>query len=227
MTLRYSDRAEAGRLLAHALARHRDSACIVYALPRGGVAVGREVARVLHAPLDLMLVRKIGVPSQPELAMGAVADGTPPVVVLNDDIVAAVAPSPEIIAAAASRASAEIARRRALYLGGDTVLSAADRVAIVVDDGLATGATARAALRALKRQKPSRLILAVPVAPVETLAALKPEADEIVCLQAVADFISVGAYYRDFHQIEDAEVTALLAAAKAPPPAKEVETAAL
>jgi len=212
MTLRYADRAEAGRLLAQALGRHRDESCVIYALPRGGVPVAFEIARALHAPLDLMLVRKIGVPYQPELAIGAVADGVPPVVVLNDDIVAAVAPSESAIAAATERESAEIARRRALYLGGRPPFPATGRIAIVVDDGLATGATARAALRALKRQKPQRLILAVPVAPAETVAALKADADEIVCLQVVDDFIAVGAYYRNFLQVEDSEVTQLLAA---------------
>ncbi len=215
MTLRYADRAEAGRLLARSLLRHRGQPCVIYALPRGGVPVAVEVARALHAPLDLMLVRKIGVPYQPELAMGAVADGAPPVVVLNDDIVAAVMPSEAAIAAAVERESAEIARRRALYLGGRPPLSAAGRVAIVVDDGLATGATARAALRALKRQKPMRLVLAIPVAPAETVAALKPDADEIVCPQVLEDFIAVGAYYRNFRQVEDADVARLLAEARA------------
>lgn len=213
MTLRYADRAEAGRLLAQTLVRHRGEPCVVYALPRGGVPVAMEIARALLAPLDLMLVRKIGVPYQPELAMGALADGDPPVVVLNDDIVAAISPSEELIAAAIAREAAEIARRRVAYLGGRPPLSAAERIAIVVDDGLATGATARAALRALKRQKPRRLILAVPVAPAETVAALKPEADEIVCLQVVEDFIAVGAYYREFRQVSDDEVTRILAAA--------------
>ncbi len=216
MTLRYADRAEAGRLLAQSLGRHRDQPCVIYALPRGGVPIGYEIARALKAPLDLMLVRKIGVPYQPELAMGAVADGEPPVVVLNDDIVAAIGPGKELIAEATARESAEIARRRALYLGGRAPLSAAGRVAIVVDDGLATGATARAALRALKRQKPSRLILAIPVAPAETVAALKTEADEIVCPQIVEDFIAVGAYYRNFRQVEDDEVKRLLVAAATP-----------
>lgn len=215
MTLRYADRAEAGRLLAQSLARHRDQPCVVYALPRGGVPVAHEIARALHAPLDLMLVRKIGVPYQPELAMGAVADGDPPVLVLNDDIVDAIAPSKELIAEMTARESAEIERRRRLYLGGREPLPATDRVAIVVDDGLATGATARAALRALKRQKPARLILAVPVAPADTVSDLKAEADEIVCLQVVGDFIAVGAYYRDFQQVEDNEVTAMLAEATA------------
>ena len=214
MTLRYADRAEAGRLLAKSLLRHRGQSCVIYALPRGGVPVGFEIARALHAPLDLMLVRKIGVPYQPELAMGAVADGEPPVVVLNDDIVAAVAPSEGMVAEATRRESDEIARRRALYLGGQPPLSASGRVAIVVDDGLATGATARAALRALKRQKPARLVLAIPVAPAETVASLKPEADEIVCPQVLEDFTAVGAYYRNFRQVEDGEVIRLLAQAR-------------
>lgn len=213
MALRYADRGEAGRLLAQSLMRLRGQSCVIYALPRGGVPVAVEIARALTAPLDLMLVRKIGVPYQPELALGAVADGEPPVLVLNEDIAAAIAPGAPVLEAAVARETSEIARRRQLYLAGRAPVSATGRVAIVVDDGLATGATARAALRALRRQKPKRLLLAIPVAPAETVASLKSEADEIVCPQIVEDFLSVGAYYRDFRQVEDDEVVRIMAGA--------------
>src|SRR5512137_671410 len=152
--MRFADRTEAGRLLAARLLSRRPVDAVVYALPRGGVPVAAEVARALGAPLDLVLVRKLGAPGNPELALGAVVDGTEPETVLNEDIVAFTGAGEAFIAAARARELREIERRRALYLAGRAPLDPKGRTAIVVDDGLATGATARAALRALRRRAP-------------------------------------------------------------------------
>lgn len=208
--MRYEDRTEAGRLLGEALGSYASQQCVVYALPRGGVPVAVEVAQALSAPLDLILVRKIGVPFQPELALGAVADGDVPETVLNEDIVASLNADDGVIADAVKREMREIARRRDLYLSGQEPIRATGRVAFVVDDGLATGATARAALRTVRRRAPQRLILAIPVAPKSTVEALRAEADEVVCLQEIEKFPAVGVYYRDFRQIGDDEVVQLL-----------------
>lgn len=209
---RFASRREAGRLLAPRVAalRLRDPA--VYALPRGGVPVAAEVADALQAPLDLVLVRKIGAPGQPELALGAVVDGATPETVLNPDIVALTGATDAFIEAARRRELAEIERRRMRYLSGHPRIDPAGRDAVVVDDGIATGATARAALHALRRRGAARLVLATPVAPMETLRALRAEADEIVCLFEPAPFFGIGLFYRDFHQLTDDEVIGLLAA---------------
>jgi predicted phosphoribosyltransferase len=211
---RFADRAEAGRLLA---ARLRDAGLerpVVHALPRGGVAVAAEVARALDAPLDLLLLRKLGAPRQPELAIGAVVDGQGTAeTVLNPEIMRATGADEAYLAEAREAALAEIERRRRLYLAGRARPDPRGRAAVVVDDGLATGATARAALHALRRRGPARLVLAVPVAPPEAVAALRAEADEVVCLREPEPFWGVGAHYDDFHQLEDAEVIRLLDAA--------------
>lgn len=183
---------------------------MVYALPRGGVPVAAEIARALHAPLDLILVRKIGVPIQPELAMGAVVDGGSPVVVRNESVMAMARVSEEEFQKVCRRELSEIERRRKLYLGGRAPVSPENRVAIVVDDGIATGATMSAALRATRMRRPKKLVLATPVAPKEAIAELRGEADEIVCLEAPEDFGSVGYFYCDFAQTTDAEVIAAL-----------------
>jgi putative phosphoribosyl transferase len=211
--MRFADRTEAGRLLAARLLARRPVDAVVYALPRGGVPVAAEVARALGAPLDLVLVRKLGAPGNPELALGAVVDGAEPETVLNEDVAAITGATDAFIAAARTRELREIERRRALYLAGRAPLDPKGRTAIVVDDGLATGATARAALHALRRRGAARLILAVPVAPPPTLAALRPEADEIVSLVEEDIPRGIGAFYADFHQLDDEEVIALLAAA--------------
>jgi putative phosphoribosyl transferase len=211
----FVDRTEAGRLLAAQVLRLALDRPVVFALPRGGVPVAAEIARALHAPLDLVLVRKLGAPEQPELAVGAVVDGFAEAeTVLNPEVVAITGASAEYIAAAREQALAEIERRRELYLAGRERPDPRGRTAIVVDDGLATGATARAALHALRRRGPSRLVLAVPVAPPTTLAALRAEADEVVCLLEAEIFYGIGAFYTDFHQLEDREVIALLNAAR-------------
>ncbi|MBL8711149.1 MAG: phosphoribosyltransferase [Rhodospirillaceae bacterium] len=208
--MRFQDREDAGRQLAAALGHLRDADCIVYGLPRGGLPVALEVARALRAPLDVILVRKLCAPFNPELALGAVVDGEKPEIVLNQDIVDRLESSAEIIEAAAARELEEIRRRHKVYLCGHHQEQATGRNVIVVDDGLATGATARAALRALRRQNPRRLILAVPVAPREVAMALRAEVDELVCLREEDDFGAVGAFYRSFPQVSDAEVVGIL-----------------
>ena len=207
----FRDRAEAGRRLAEALAAYKDRRPVVLALPRGGAPVAAEIAAALDAPLDLVLVRKIGAPGQPELAMGAVVDGAPPIVARNEDVIEALGVSERQFAAACARELEEIARRRRRFLGDRRRAEVAGRAAIVVDDGVATGATARAALRAIRARAPGSLILAVPVAARDTIEALSDEADAIVCLSAPASFGAVGFFYDDFRQIEDEEVAAILA----------------
>ena len=211
----FSDRADAGRQLAARLAGVLLSDPVVMALPRGGVPVAFEVARALNAPLDLVLVRKIGVPGYPELALAAVVDGERADLVLNDDIVAATGLGPEAISDLAAEQLDEIERRRRAYLSGRPPVAAAGRSVIIVDDGVATGASMRAALTAIRRREPKEIILAVPVAPSETIAALRPLVDHLVCLAMPDPFGSIGAFYTDFHQLSDAEVTGLLAAAAA------------
>lgn len=207
----FADRAEAGALLADRVAALGLKDPAIFALPRGGVPVAAVVADRLGAPLDLVLVRKLSAPGQPELALGAVTDGDAPEMVLNEDIVAVTGAAPGFIAAARAAALAEIARRRALYLGGRVPVDPRGRAAVVVDDGLATGATARVALRALRRRGAAPLLLAIPVAPPETLAALAAGADAIICLHKTAIPFGIGAFYADFHQLSDAEVVGLLA----------------
>jgi predicted phosphoribosyltransferase len=206
----FRDRDDAGRRLASALAAHVGEEAVVYALPRGGAPVAAHIAEKLHAPLDLVLVRKIGVPYQCELAMGAIADGGAPVVVRNEDVIALAGVSESEFQAVCARERAEIERRRKLYLGARKRPAPAGRVAIVVDDGVATGATTRAALRAVRALHPRKLILAIPVAPTDTLEALQAEADEVVCLEHYRDFGAIGFFYADFHQIDDDEVIAIL-----------------
>jgi predicted phosphoribosyltransferase len=207
----FVNRVEAGRLLAKALASYKGQHPVVLALPRGGVPVAAEIAPVLGAPLDLILVRKIGVPSQPELAMGAVVDGGAPITVRNDDVIRLTGVTEEEFAAVRAEQLAEIERRRVKYLGNRAHPDVAGRVAIVVDDGVATGATTRAALQATRMRKPSKLVLAVPVAPTDSLANLRELADDVVCLEDHEMFGAIGLYYSDFRQVSDDEVIKLLA----------------
>jgi putative phosphoribosyl transferase len=207
----FTDRTEAGRRLARALLTYRNRRPVVLALPRGGVPVAAEVAAALDAPLDLVLVRKIGVPVQPELAMGAVVDGGAPIVVRNGDVIALAGIDEAEFEAVCDRELAEIERRRRLYLGNRVPADVAGRTAIVIDDGVATGATTRAALRALRLRQPARLVLAVPVAPTDTMADLREEADEVICLETHASFGAIGFYYVDFSQLSDQEVKDIVA----------------
>jgi len=214
----FLDRRDAGRRLAAALMGLRGEHPIVLALPRGGVPVAYEVAVALGAALDVVVVRKLGAPHEPELAIGALVDGDHPEQVLNDDVIRDAAVSPEQVAREAARQLTEIHRRQALYRGGRAPVPLAGRTAIVVDDGLATGASMRAALRGVRRAGAARVVLAVPVAPPDTIVALRPEVDEVVCLSTPTHFDAVGQFYDDFRQTTDAEVIDLLARATPPAP---------
>jgi putative phosphoribosyl transferase len=207
----FIDRTDAGRQLAEALASYKKKKPVVLALPRGGVPVAAKVAEALDAPLDLILVRKIGVPFQPELAMGAVVDGPMPSIVRNEDVITHAGVSETEFAAIRDRELAEIDRRRKTYLGNRPHPELAARTVIVVDDGIATGATIRAALHAVRARKPSKLVLAVPVAPTDTLRKLKGESDETVCLEDYENFGAIGLFYSDFRQVSDEEVIEYLA----------------
>ena len=202
----FKDRTDAGCQLARALAAYRDQRPVILALPRGGVTVAAEIASVLAAPLDLVLVRKIGVPQQPELAMGAVVDGGAPLIVRNEDVIALANVSETEFKAVCDSELAEIERRRTLYLGNRERVDVAGRTAIIIDDGIATGATIRAALRATRLRKPAKLVLAVPVAPPDIIDQLRSEADDIVCLEEHALFGAIGYYYADFRQVLDQTV---------------------
>jgi putative phosphoribosyl transferase len=212
----YENRADAGKRLARKLAGYEGQEPLILALPRGGVPVAAEIARALDAPLDLILVRKLGVPIQPELAMGAVIDGAEPHVVRNEDIIALLAMPKEEFEQICARELAEIERRRKLYVAKRPRAELRDRVVIVVDDGIATGATTRAALEAIRSKGPRKLVLAVPVAPTSTIKELEGEADEIVCLQHHEPFYAIGLYYADFHQVTDKEVIGILSKARVP-----------
>jgi putative phosphoribosyl transferase len=208
---RFQNRFEAGRALAKVLVDRALPDPVVLALPRGGVPVAAEVARALQAPLDLVLVRKIGVEYQPELAVAAVVDGEQPEIVVNEEV-RALARVPQVyIDEQAIDELAEIERRRKVYLQGRPRVPIEGRSVIVVDDGIATGTTVRAAVRALRRKAPKAIILAVPVAPADTIEALRLELDEIVCLEMPEPFYAIGQHYVDFHQVPDEEVVQLLA----------------
>ncbi len=206
----FSNRRDAGRQLAEALSGYRDQNAVVLALPRGGVPVADEVATALHAPLDLLLVRKIGVPWQPELAMGAVVDGDAPIIVRNEDVIRAAGVTEGDFDAVSEAELRELERRRQRYIGERARPEIASRVAIIVDDGIATGATVLAAIRGLRRRVPDKIILAVPVAPASTVSRLRLEVDDLVCLYAPEMFHAISLYYRDFGQVSDAEVIDIL-----------------
>ncbi len=208
----FRDRADAGRALAAALAAWREQAdVLVLALPRGGVPVAYEVASALALRLDLMLVRKLGTPGHKEMAMGAIASGG--VRVLNDDLIRGLYISPAAIDAVAQQEVLELQRRDLAYRGKRPAPAVTGQRVILVDDGLATGATMRAAIAAVRLQSPAHIAVAVPVAPVETLAMLRPLVVQLICLLTPAPFFSVGQWYRDFAQTTDEEVKTLLSKA--------------
>ena len=215
MIERFRDRREAGQVLADTLTAYAGRPdVLVLALPRGGVPVAYEVARALGAPLDVFLVRKLGVPGHEELAMGAVATGG--VRVLNDQVVGALGIPPSVIEAVAAWQQQELARRERLYRGDRPPPDVKGRTVILVDDGLATGATMRAALAALRQQQPARRVVAVPTAASQTCNELRTEADDVVCATTPEPFDAVGLWYEDFSQTTDDEVRDLLARARHP-----------
>jgi putative phosphoribosyl transferase len=213
----FQNRVDAGRQLATALMRLALQDPVVLALPRGGVPVAAEIARALHCPLDLLLVRKIGAPTQPELAIAAVAEGG--ALAINEDMLAVTGASRAYVEQQALQQRAEIARRRVLYLNGQAPIGLAGRTAVVVDDGMATGATVRAALRCLQQRHPARTVLAVPVASREAVALAQPLVSALVCLQTPWPFHAVGLHYLAFDQVSDDEVIALMREFSAAPPA--------
>ena len=207
----FSNRREAGRELARLLPSARPSDdVVVLALPRGGVPVAFEIARALGVPLDVFLVRKLGTPGHPELAMGAIASGG--IRVLNDEVVQALDIPPHLIDAVTEREQSELERRASAYQQGRPFPSLRNRTVVLVDDGLATGSTMKAAVQAVKQHEPARVVVAVPVGAPEICRALRAIADEVICARTPAHFSAVGEWYRDFAQTTDDEVTALLSA---------------
>jgi putative phosphoribosyl transferase len=205
----FQDRFEAGRFLASKL-RHlaNRTDVVVLALPRGGVPVGFEIAKALHAPLDVFVVRKLGVPGQEELAMGAIASGG--VRVLNEDLVRALGIPEQVIDAIAAKEERELQRREREYRDGRPPVDVQGRTVILVDDGLATGSSMRVAVRALKKKNPAHIIVAVPVASAATCAEFESEVDQVICAATPEPFWAVGQWYRDFSQTSDEEVRELL-----------------
>jgi len=207
--LPFEDRVEAGQILASQLRAYADRVdVVVLALPRGGVPVGFEIAQALRAPLDVMIVRKLGVPGHEELALGAIASGG--VRVLNRRLVEELALSAGTIEAIARRQQVELERQEKLYRGDRPPMDVARQVVILVDDGIATGSTMRAAIQALRQQEPARIVLAVPVAPPSVCVEMEGMADELLCLAQPTGFFAVGQWYRDFSQTTDEQVRNLL-----------------
>lgn len=212
----FENRREAGRRLAEQIAACRFENPVVYALPRGGAPIGAEIAARLGAPLDLLMVRKIGAPGHEELAVGAIVNGERPDIVRNADILAASGMGRAQFDAACARALVEIARRRTLYLEGAPPVPARGATAILVDDGVATGASMRAALEAVRRRGPKQVIVATTVAARDTVKDLERLADRVFCLLTPDTFEAVGRYYQDFRQLSDEDVVRVMRAARAP-----------
>jgi putative phosphoribosyl transferase len=219
MAMSFVDRSDAGRRLASRMLHLRGEDVVVLGLPRGGVPVAAEVARALNAPLDVIVVRKLGVPFQPELGMGAIGEGD--VRIVNPEVVAITHVTDAEIAAVEKRERAELERRARRFRGDRRRTPLTGRTAVIVDDGIATGSTARAACQVAKAQGAARVVLAAPVAPPSACAALAADADEVVCLETPRRFMAIGEWYQDFSQTSDAEVISLLrAAGEEGPPAE-------
>ena len=210
----FADRTEAGRKLAERLLKFKREHPVVLGVPRGGVPVALEVARALEAPLDVIIARKLGAPGQSELGIGAVVDGDHPETVLNPEVIGAVHVPRDYLQREIQNQLKEIHRRNEVYRGGRARIELKDRTVIVVDDGIATGGSIRAALRGVRRDQPKKVILAVPVAPSDTIESLRSEVDEIVCLATPEFFFGIGEFYLDFHQLTDAEVIRMLGSAQ-------------
>jgi putative phosphoribosyl transferase len=210
--MQFKDRRQAGRQLGQALLEYVGASTLVLGLPRGGVPVAFEVARILEAPLDIWMVRKLGVPRQPELGMGAIAEG--PAVHLDRDLVASAGLSAAQVMAVVHLEAAEIRRREALYRAGHPAPDVRGRTVILVDDGIATGGTIRAAIEGVRKRGARRVILAAPVASPEVVAVVRPLVDGLVCPFQPRDLFAIGAWYEDFRQVPDAEVRRLLGLAR-------------
>jgi putative phosphoribosyl transferase len=206
----FHDRSDAGRKLAAALKKYKDQNPVVLGVPRGGVPVAFEVARALNAPLDVVIVRKLGAPGQSELGIGAVVDGDHPQTILNRGVMSAVGVSRDYLKQEIHNQLKEIQRRNEVYRGGRPRVALKDRTVIVVDDGIATGGSIRAALRGVRQEQARKVVLAVPVGPSDTIESLSDEVDDVVSLITPATFFGIGEFYEDFHQLTDAEVIRLL-----------------
>lgn len=215
----FADRVDAGRRLAARLLKYKDENPVVLGVPRGGVPVAFEVARALNAPLDVVVVRKLGAPGQSELGIGALVDGDHPETILNRELVSALRVSRDYLEREVHNQLKEIHRRNLVYRAGRARIELRDRTVIVVDDGIATGGSIRAALRGIRQQAPKKVVLAVPVGPADTIESLRDEADEIVCVSTPPMFFGIGESYSDFHQLADAEVIRLLELARLKQPA--------
>ena len=208
----FEDRRDAGRKLAAKLSRFRGGGCVVFGLPRGGVPVGYEISRSLGAPLDVFVSRKLGAPGQPEFGIGAVAAGG--VRILNTDVIRRLGIPDEYVERITAQEIAEVNRRLRFFRGGRPEMEVGGRTAILVDDGLATGVTARAAVEAMKLRKPERLILAAPVCAAQTANVFASKVDELLCLASPSDLGAIGLWYRNFDQTTDEEVVQLLEKAR-------------
>ncbi len=202
----FANRLEAGRQLGRRLEHLSGRPVMVLGLPRGGVIVAAQIAEALTAPLDVLVVRKLGAPLQPELAIGAVTDGDQPQQIFNDELIHRLSVSREYLDREIQWQLAEVRRRQELYRGGRPAVKILQQTVIVADDGIATGATVRAGIQALRSNRAARIVLAVPVAPLQAVQALRQEVDELLCLQTPASFTAVGAFYGDFRQVTDEEV---------------------
>jgi len=212
--VQFADREDGGRRLATALAAYRgDANAIVLGLPRGGVVTAAAIAEALELPFDVLVVRKLGTPGQEELAMGAIGPGG--IRVLNEDVVGALRISDSQIEAETRHETEELERREALFRGGQAPLQLEGKIVILVDDGLATGSTMAAAVSVVRRHHPAKIVLAVPVAPIDTVERFEPMVDELLCLETPSPFYAVGSWYSDFTQVEDDEVVRLLERARA------------
>lgn len=217
----FADRVEAGRKLAARLLKYKDQNPVVLGVPRGGVPVAFEVARALKAPLDVVIVRKLGAPGRSELGIGAVVDGDRPETILNRELMSALRVSRDYLEREIRNQLKEIHRRNLIYRSGRPRIELKDRIVIVVDDGIATGGSIRAALRGVRRQAPKKVVLAVPVGPADVVESLLAEVDEVVCLSTPPTFFGIGEFYGDFHQLADAEVIRLLELAHPERPSAE------
>ncbi|MCH8004657.1 MAG: phosphoribosyltransferase [Planctomycetes bacterium] len=202
----FANRLEAGCQLGRRLEHLSGQSVMVLGLPRGGVIVAAQIAEALSAPLDVLVVRKLGAPLQPELAIGAVTDGDQPQQIFNDELIDRLAVSREYLDREIQWQLAEVRRRQELYRGGRPAVKILQQTVIVADDGIATGATVRAGIQALRGNGAARIVLAVPVAPLQVAQSLRQEVDELLCLQTPASFTAVGAFYGDFRQVTDKEV---------------------